>query len=255
MCDITLTSQAQPGRIVFVSYDYRKIIATLGKGLHRIATDGLHLPHLNKHKAISQFVVGIFGMLVFAPSLSAASLPAGPAVKPAARDIILESAAERVLQESAVISSATEQIEELEQPQLVWPTTTYRISRGVSGSGTISNGRVSKSAGHTGVDIDCETGDEIFSMMDGTVIVASSGGPFGNKVMIDHGDGLKSMYAHLNTMSTTAGAEVLAGESIGTCGATGNSSGDHLHWEMYFNNVVINPTDYFKQKLKETVHQ
>lgn len=95
---------------------------------------------------------------------------------------------------------------------------------------------------HTGIDIDGSTGDPIFAAKAGTVTHAGWGwSGFGIYVVIDHGDGTKTIYAHLSEAYTEAGAWVEQGEVIGALGSSGWSTGPHLHFEILLNGTEIDP--------------
>ncbi|WP_406064165.1 LysM peptidoglycan-binding domain-containing M23 family metallopeptidase [Streptomyces sp. NBC_01077] len=85
---------------------------------------------------------------------------------------------------------------------------------------------------HTGVDFMASTGTTIVAVGPGTVYSAGDGGAYGNQVVIQHADGTFSQYAHLSSISVSAGQTVSGGEQIGLSGATGNVTGPHLHFEM-----------------------
>ena len=74
--------------------------------------------------------------------------------------------------------------------------------------------------------------------------VADYGSAAGNYVKIDHGDGVSSIYMHLNSYCVSAGQMVSAGQNIGTTGATGVATGDHLHFGIAVNGVYVNPCNY-----------
>ncbi|WP_369147599.1 peptidoglycan DD-metalloendopeptidase family protein [Streptomyces sp. R44] len=85
---------------------------------------------------------------------------------------------------------------------------------------------------HTGVDFIASTGTTVVAVGPGTVYSAGDGGAYGNQVVIQHADGTFSQYAHLSSISVSAGQTVTGGEQIGLSGATGNVTGPHLHFEM-----------------------
>lgn len=95
---------------------------------------------------------------------------------------------------------------------------------------------------HKGVDIDGVTGDPVYPVMAGVVEkVSRSDFWYGNSVLLDHGNSVKSFYAHLNRVTVRPGGEVDLTTQIGEVGATGRAFGDHLHFEVYKNGQVINP--------------
>ena len=94
---------------------------------------------------------------------------------------------------------------------------------------------------HTGLDIAAPTGTAIIAPAHGTVIRTGSYFFTGNTVFIDHGQGLITMYSHLNKTDVTAGQKLQQGEKIGTVGMTGRVSGPHLHWVVSLNNTKVDP--------------
>ena len=97
---------------------------------------------------------------------------------------------------------------------------------------------------HSGVDIDCVTGAAIRASKAGTVVSASyDEGGYGYHVVIDHGGGLASLYAHASELYVTGGS-VSQGETIAACGSTGASTGDHLHFEIRVNGSPQDPMGY-----------
>jgi len=106
---------------------------------------------------------------------------------------------------------------------------------------------------HPGIDVgrnvDPEraiNGAALVAAGDGTVIYAGYRGSYGNTVMIDHGDGLVTLYAHQQSggIKVSTGDSVVKGQRIGTVGSTGNSTGPHLHFETRVNGRAINPMNY-----------
>lgn len=85
---------------------------------------------------------------------------------------------------------------------------------------------------HTGVDFIASTGTKVKSIASGTVVSAGWGGSYGNQVVVKHADGRYSQYAHLSSLSVSAGQTVSAGQQLGLSGATGNVTGPHLHFEV-----------------------
>lgn len=97
---------------------------------------------------------------------------------------------------------------------------------------------------HTGMDIDCRTGDRLGASRGGRVIAAEWGGGYGYMVIIDHGDGFSTLYAHQSRLLVSRGESVARGSVIGLCGSTGNSTGDHVHFEIRYNGKHRNPRPY-----------
>jgi len=101
---------------------------------------------------------------------------------------------------------------------------------------------------HTGVDLDWRNGTDIIAADSGTVVATGYGwgGGYGNHIIIDHGDGYQTLYAHLSVINVKVGQNVARGESIGVMGSTGNSTGPHLHFEVRQNGIAINPLLFIK---------
>jgi murein DD-endopeptidase MepM/ murein hydrolase activator NlpD len=103
----------------------------------------------------------------------------------------------------------------------------------------------SPSTNHSGIDIDGNTGDPIYAADNGVVVYAGwNNWGYGNVVVINHGNGWQTLYAHLDTYNVGCGQSVFQGNVVGAMGNTGNSSGSHLHYEMMYNGTKVNPWDY-----------
>jgi murein DD-endopeptidase MepM/ murein hydrolase activator NlpD len=97
---------------------------------------------------------------------------------------------------------------------------------------------------HNGVDMNASQGDPIRAVKAGSVILASVKGGYGNTVMIDHGGGMVTLYAHQSRIGVSVGQKVSAGAVIGYIGSTGDSTGPHLHFEVRINGNPVNPSKY-----------
>lgn len=97
---------------------------------------------------------------------------------------------------------------------------------------------------HKGIDIDGDTGDPIEAASGGTVLWAGPRTGFGNTVIISHGGGFTTLYAHMSSIATTSGAEVAAGDVIGAVGQTGWATGPHLHFEVRVEGVAVDPRPF-----------
>ncbi|MFI6488906.1 peptidoglycan DD-metalloendopeptidase family protein [Streptomyces sp. NPDC050564] len=100
------------------------------------------------------------------------------------------------------------------------------------GTGYKVAGSMWSSGYHTGVDFVVPTGTTIKAIAAGTVVSAGWGGAYGNQVVLQHADGRYSQYAHMSSLSVSAGQTVTEGQQIGLSGATGNVTGPHLHFEI-----------------------
>jgi len=97
-------------------------------------------------------------------------------------------------------------------------------------------------SGHLGIDIAAATGAPVYAADNGLVVYAGSiGGGYGNMVMIDHGNGYHTLYAHLSSIAVVCGQSTYQGNIIGYAGSTGNSTGPHLHFEVRYQGGFINP--------------
>jgi virulence factor Mce-like protein len=97
---------------------------------------------------------------------------------------------------------------------------------------------------HEGIDIDGETGDPVAASAAGTVLMAGYYSGYGNAVIVDHGDGLTTLYGHLNGFAVSAGQRVAQGQTIGFVGSTGHSTGSHLHFEIRVGGLPVDPLPY-----------
>ena len=129
----------------------------------------------------------------------------------------------------------------------------YNTSRGsgnVSGLVWPLRGRINSYYGyrwggfHTGIDIAGDTGDPYTAAADGTVVAAGWDGGYGKMILIDHGNGVVTRYAHSSQLLVSSGQHVNKGQTIGLVGATGNATGPHLHFEIIVNGETVNPLNY-----------
>ena len=99
---------------------------------------------------------------------------------------------------------------------------------------------------HYGMDFTASTGTEIYATGDGVVeVVKTSMRGYGKKIIIDHGFGFKTLYAHLSGFNVRKGKKVKRGEVIGFVGSTGTSTAPHLHYEVLKNGKKVNPVHYY----------
>lgn len=117
----------------------------------------------------------------------------------------------------------------------VWPTT----ERYISGY------NYSPATNHRGIDIAGSLGNPVFAVDAGVVVYSGwSNLGYGSLVVLDHGNGWQSLYAHLSSIYVSCGQSIFGAASIGAVGSTGNSSGPHLHFELIYNGAKVNPMDY-----------
>jgi murein DD-endopeptidase MepM/ murein hydrolase activator NlpD len=99
---------------------------------------------------------------------------------------------------------------------------------------------------HTGVDVVADYGAPVHVTADGMVITAETHSGYGRVVVVDHGFGLTTWYAHLSAYSVVPGTRLKRGEVIGFTGISGRSTGPHVHYEVRMNNAPVNPWRYMK---------
>ncbi|MCS6835084.1 MAG: LysM peptidoglycan-binding domain-containing protein [Anaerolineae bacterium] len=102
---------------------------------------------------------------------------------------------------------------------------------------------------HNGADFASAPGAPVYAAAAGRVVLADLLNIRGNTIVLDHGWGVYSVYAHLSSMSVQLGDSVRVGQIIGAAGATGRVTGPHLHWEVWVNGVSVNPLQWTHQTI------
>lgn len=117
--------------------------------------------------------------------------------------------------------------------RLQWPTVNHKINQYFTWR-------------HTGIDIEADLGTPIYAAEAGRVITAQGGwnGGYGNYIIIDHGNGMQTVYGHASRLYVHAGETVSRGQTIAGAGTTGRSTGIHLHFEVRINGARLNPFSY-----------
>lgn len=132
-----------------------------------------------------------------------------------------------------------------------WPVPHTKNITSTFGFRTITvNGKI-QSRMHNGIDIAGGNvlAKPIVAFMDGVVVRSGDAGGYGNLVVIDHGNGMQTYYAHMIEKGVPVGTQVSAGQVIGKVGSTGNSTGPHLHFEIQINGQAVDPMPYLKDLL------
>ncbi|WP_026895368.1 M56 family metallopeptidase [Clostridiisalibacter paucivorans] len=137
-------------------------------------------------------------------------------------------------------NNATE--ENIDKQDMIWPTPKYtKIS---STFGKKIHPVLKKESMHTGIDIPGKKGGSIVAAADGKVILADLNGGYGKTVIIDHGDGLVSLYGHCSELLVEEDQEITAGTEIAKIGMSGMSTGPHLHFEVRKDEEAVHPLGY-----------
>ena len=97
---------------------------------------------------------------------------------------------------------------------------------------------------HSGIDIRAERGTPIYAPANGSVVLAGTHQEYGNAIILDHGQDVRSLYGHLSKLNVQPGQRVERGALVGWTGNTGRSSGPHLHYEILVRGQAVNPRAY-----------
>jgi len=156
--------------------------------------------------------------------------------------IIIPDGIKRVVRTTSVASAGSSNIQKVfagapskysAASGFIWPTTTKRITQYYHWR-------------HHGLDIGGKTGNAIYAIEKGQIIVSGWTKGYGYNIIVDHGGGQKSRYAHFSKLYVKKGDLVSKGQQIGEMGSTGWSTGPHLHLEIMINGAKVNPLKYIK---------
>ncbi|HKY59447.1 MAG TPA: M23 family metallopeptidase [Gemmatimonadota bacterium] len=125
--------------------------------------------------------------------------------------------------------------------RLIWPLAMDGVQVLSSPYGTRAHPRSGGDRFHRGLDLRAEEGTPVYAVADGRVERSGRSGAYGNLVLIDHGEGLESLYGHHSRNLVVEGQQVRRGEVIALVGHTGNATGDHLHFELRWRGGTVNP--------------
>lgn len=162
-----------------------------------------------------------------------------PAVIQVEADVYKRNGVEESREEisTAVVSEAVPKVVKIgtvPRPQFIWPTSGY-----VSSEYGRRWGRQ-----HRGIDIANSRGTAIYAACSGTVTFAGWKNSYGYVIVINHGNGYETWYAHNSSLAVSAGDSVKQGQYIAAMGSTGNSTGPHCHFEIHENGTIVNPRKY-----------
>ncbi len=145
------------------------------------------------------------------------------------------------------VAAEKKQLEEANRPKydggrFKWPAPSYtRIS---DDYGNRIHPTLGVQQFHNGVDLAAPSGSPILAAYDGDVVAADYNGSMGNYIMIDHGDGLYTIYMHASALYVSKGTHVAKGDQIAAVGSTGRSTGPHLHFSVRLNGSYVSPWNY-----------
>lgn len=161
-------------------------------------------------------------------------------LKVAPRQVDLSAAdLKRYQREHEVMDHALNRWSESPPATLRWPPPVPGVRSSSFGMRRVFNGESRNP--HTGMDIAAPAGTAVILPADGTVIDTGDYFFTGNTILVDHGRGLISMYAHLSAIDVKPGQRVAAGTRIGAVGMTGRATGPHLHWALSLNRAWVDP--------------
>ncbi|NMB36678.1 MAG: M23 family metallopeptidase [Bacteroidales bacterium] len=138
----------------------------------------------------------------------------------------------------------------------IFPVSTHPRNRLGSRFGYRSDPFTGSIRMHKGVDISGKRGEPIYATGDGIVVeVCYNFFGYGNQVIVDHGFGYKTRYAHLHEATVKRGQRVIRGDQVGKMGTTGRSKGVHLHYEVIYKGKAVNPCNYFDHEISPEEYQ
>lgn len=150
-----------------------------------------------------------------------------------------------------VVNLAMNRKEQLSSLPAIQPISNKDLTRTASGYGFRIHPIYKIRKMHYGMDFTAPTGTEVYATADGSIsLVERSRRGYGNRIIIDHGFGYKTMYAHMNDFNNAwQGKKVKRGDVIGYVGSTGLSTAPHLHYEVHLNGKKVNPVNYYFEDL------
>ena len=144
-----------------------------------------------------------------------------------------------------IVELAKQNKERLQCIPAIQPVLNKDLKRTASGYGVRIDPIYQTPKFHAGMDFSATTGSDIFVTGDGTVTFTGWKQGYGNTVVVSHGYGYETLYAHMSKITARRGAKVKRGETIGEVGNTGKSTGPHLHYEVRYRGNPQNPQNYY----------
>lgn len=148
-----------------------------------------------------------------------------------------------------ILQAAKKQEEAFEHIPAIQPIANKELKRLSSGFGVRIHPILKIGKMHWGMDFKADSGTPIYATGDATVETAGTKGGYGRTVVLNHGFGYKTLYAHMSRIQAKEGQKVKRGDIIGFVGNTGMSSGTHLHYEVHKNGKKINPITFFSGEI------
>ena len=134
----------------------------------------------------------------------------------------------------------------------IWPINKRNLRGNIGAFGSRRHPITGRITGHQGIDLGGHIGDPVYATGNGRVAYDNEGSRgYGKQILINHGFGYKTRYAHLNKILVTPGQYVRRGELIGELGNTGRSTGPHLHYEVIYRGMHVDPLNYFSRDMSE----
>lgn len=152
-----------------------------------------------------------------------------------------------------IYTLAKEQSSRINNIPSIWPIDRKYLRSAIGSFGTRFHPVLRRTSFHDGVDLPCNQGTKVYATADGRVKATAMGwdGGYGNNIVVDHGYGYMTRYAHLSRINVVPGQRVRRGEQIGLSGNTGRSSGAHLHYEVLYRRKTVNPMNYFRRSMTD----
>lgn len=164
-----------------------------------------------------------------------------------ARKLYLES---KSMDELEVLSRNKERM--AESIPAIWPIDKRGLRGHIGAFGSRVHPISGRVLGHTGIDLGGRVGAPVYATGDGQVAFNLEGtSGYGKQVLLNHGFGYKTRYAHLSKIDVVPGQQVKRGEKIGELGSTGRSTGPHLHYEVIYRGHPVDPLNYFSRDMSE----
>jgi murein DD-endopeptidase MepM/ murein hydrolase activator NlpD len=180
------------------------------------------------------------GEVTVSPARKKQAAAASIAKARAAKLAALRTQANRRANALALAKAAAEKAEQAANRAEFMLSCNYNITA------TFGMGGARWARNHTGTDFSCPYGSRIGAVMRGKVIAVGWAGAYGNQVSVEHDDGTVTTYSHMSDYAVEVGDYVYAGDKVGEVGSTGNSTGNHLHFEVHEDGVQIDPMPWLQ---------